>query len=135
MLAGVRALDLRVGFVGDGDDGRGVHDRLAIVHDKYRTKTSLRRALQDVKSFVTDHDRCVGQENSWICENSAGRGAWWWGGTLPRNQYTWECEANGGSSKQLPCVNMPSVWPCSLRRSLQLFITESMFYASQSQGR
>lgn len=58
LKAGVRALDIRVGFVGaEGQKNDNVPDGIAVVHDTHRTTLSLREALETVKKFVSDHPR------------------------------------------------------------------------------
>lgn len=58
LMAGVRVLDFRVGFVGEeAQKDDKVHDGVAVVHDKHRTSLSLREALGTVKEFVKEHPR------------------------------------------------------------------------------
>lgn len=58
LKAGVRVLDFRCGYVGlDAQNYDHVADGIAVVHDKFRTKLSLREALESVKQFVQDHPR------------------------------------------------------------------------------
>ncbi len=67
----MRVLDFRCGFVGlDAQNYDHVADGVAIVHDKYRTKLSLREALGTVKQFVQEHPRCV------LCAVQPPRGRW-----------------------------------------------------------
>ncbi|CAN0208596.1 unnamed protein product, partial [Ectocarpus fasciculatus] len=56
LKAGVRVLDLRCGYVGrEAQKNDRVQDGIAVVHDKYRTSLSLRKALECVKGFVQAH--------------------------------------------------------------------------------
>ncbi|CAN0175427.1 unnamed protein product [Ectocarpus fasciculatus] len=58
LKAGVRVLDLRCGYVGrEAQKNDRVQDGIAVVHDKYRTSLSLRKALECVKGFVQAHPR------------------------------------------------------------------------------
>jgi len=52
---GVRVLDLRVGYQGD----KSGDDRFILVHDTWRTKVTLKNALEQVKDFLSRNTREV----------------------------------------------------------------------------